>query len=68
MRSVFRLADMGVSANANNSAGCVPLENQGPPSLPACTTVHIFALTPVKEHLLLVTMYNVARYPENGAP
>ena len=51
-----------------NSAGGVPLENQGPPSLPACTRVPIFALTPVKEHLLLVTTYNVARRPENGAP
>lgn len=68
MRSVFRLADIGVLANANNSAGCVPLEHQGPPSLPAWTMVPILALTLVKGNFLLVTMGNAARRPENGAP
>ena len=59
---------METSVNANESAGCVPPEDQGMHSLSVRTTALILAQTPVRENTLLITICIIIRRPGNGAP
>ena len=59
---------METSVNANESAGCVPLEDQEMHSLPVRTTALILAWAPVRKNTLLITICNALRRPANGAP